>query len=174
MKRIVIFLFFQFIVLVSWAQVGVGTPLPNPSSQLEVVASDKGVLIPRLALINSTDATTIANGNVESLLVYNTATVADVTPGYHYWDGAKWVRLANIDDIVASNETVTLLTDNGDGTYTYVSEDGTITVIDVPASVVNQFEQVLNEGPVTIDGNTYNTFEEYLEQLVAGNETVTT
>ncbi|MCX2679831.1 hypothetical protein OOZ15_07775, partial [Galbibacter sp. EGI 63066] len=78
-----------------------------------------------------------------------------------------------LEQLVAGNETVTTLVDNGDGTYDYTSEDGTVTTVDVPASVVNQFEEILNEGPVTIDGNTYNTFEEYLEQLVAGNETVT-
>ncbi|TAL57931.1 MAG: hypothetical protein EPN85_12840 [Bacteroidetes bacterium] len=27
-----------------------------------------------------------------SLLVYNTATVSDVTPGYYYWSGTAWVR----------------------------------------------------------------------------------
>ena len=33
-----------------------------------------------------------------SLLLYNTATAGvspnNVTPGYYYWDGAAWVRLA--------------------------------------------------------------------------------
>ena len=28
------------------------------------------------------------------MLVYNTATVGDVTPGFYYWDGTQWVRLA--------------------------------------------------------------------------------
>ncbi|MDN3664364.1 hypothetical protein QWY92_02955 [Algibacter miyuki] len=34
---------------------------------------------------------------------------------------------------------MTTLVDNTDGTYTYTSEDGTETIVDVPGSVVNQF-----------------------------------
>src|SRR5690606_41487039 len=72
------------------------------------------------------------------------------------------------------SETVTTLVNNNDGTYTYTSEDGTVTVVDVPASVINQFEEIVNGGPVTIDGDTYNTIEEYIQHLVETNETVTT
>ncbi|MFD2037538.1 beta strand repeat-containing protein, partial [Belliella marina] len=79
-----------------------------------------------------------------------------------------------IENIVALNETVTTLVDNGDGTYTYTSEDGTVTVVDVPASVVNQFEDIVNSGPVTINGDTFNSIEEYIENIVSLNETVTT
>src|SRR5690606_39254825 len=79
-----------------------------------------------------------------------------------------------IENIVKENETVTTLVDNTDGTYTYTSEDGTITIVDVPASVVNQFEDIVNSGPVTINGNTYRTIEEYIENIVKENETVTT
>jgi hypothetical protein len=32
------------------------------------------------------------------LLVYNTATAGDVTPGYYYWNSSKWVRMINQDD----------------------------------------------------------------------------
>src|SRR5690554_7053769 len=41
---------------------------------------------------------------------------------------------ATIESIVQGNETITTLVDNNDGTYTYTSEDGTITVIDIPRS----------------------------------------
>ena len=60
----------------------------------------------------------------------------------------------------------TTLVNNNDGTYTYTSEDGTITTVDVPASVVNQFNDIVNSGPVVVNGNTYNTIEEYIEHLV--------
>jgi hypothetical protein len=75
------------------SQVGIGTVQPNLSSQLEVVADDRGVLLPQVSLTSSTDTQAITNGNVESLLVYNTSTVADIIPGYYYWDGSKWNRL---------------------------------------------------------------------------------
>src|SRR5690606_27912528 len=69
---------------------------------------------------------------------------------------------------------VTTLVNNGDGTYTYTSEDGTITNVDVPADIVNQFDNIVNNGPVTVDGNTYNTIEEYIQHIVEATETVTT
>lgn len=37
----------------AYGQVGIGTPTPNLSSQLEIVASDKGILIPRVAQAES-------------------------------------------------------------------------------------------------------------------------
>src|SRR5690606_3948947 len=79
-----------------------------------------------------------------------------------------------IQHLVETNETVTTLVNNNDGTYTYTSEDGTVTVVDVTESVINQFEEIVNGGPVTIDGDTYNTIEEYIQHLVETNETVTT
>jgi len=64
--------------------VGIGTLTPDKSSQLDVVANDKGILIPRVSLTSTTDAVTITNGNVNSLLVFNTNTQNDITPGYGY------------------------------------------------------------------------------------------
>src|SRR5690554_3597523 len=81
---------------------------------------------------------------------------------------------ATIEDIVQGNETVTTLVDNLDGTYTYTSEDGTVTVIDVPASVVENFENIYNQivnEEITVNGDTYNTFEEYLESIVTSLST---
>ena len=116
----------------AYAQVGIGTSTPNASSQLEIVSHDKGVLIPQVTLSGTGDTTTITNGNVESLLVYNTATVSDVTPGYYYWHIEKWYRISTNQD--SPSQVITTLVDNGDGTYTYTSENGTITVIDIPGN----------------------------------------
>ncbi|AUC79327.1 hypothetical protein CW736_08000 [Nonlabens sp. MB-3u-79] len=83
------------------AQVGLNTATPDESSSLDVVSSDTGILIPRLTLTGTGDMSTITNGNIESLLVYNTATVSDVTPGFYYWNAAatdpRWVRLVTND-----------------------------------------------------------------------------
>ncbi len=71
---------------------------PVPSAMLDVDATNRGVLIPRVALAGATNNTPIGGGVVESLLVYNTATAGAganaVTPGYHYWDGTRWQRVA--------------------------------------------------------------------------------
>ncbi|MEH6705750.1 MAG: hypothetical protein V7691_13210, partial [Galbibacter orientalis] len=39
--------------------------------------------------------------------------------------------------------------------------------------VVNNFENIVNSGPVTINGDTYTTVEEYLENIVSANESQT-
>jgi len=98
MKQQLLSLIFAFTFLSVTAQVGIGTSSPDASSVLDVTASDKGLLIPRVALTGSDDETTIANP-VESLLVYNTATSNDVTPGFYYWDGLFWEALTAYSDI---------------------------------------------------------------------------
>lgn len=107
-----------FVILASFSahsQVGIGTKTPNDASQLEVTASNRGILIPRISLQSSTDAVTINNGNVNSLLVFNTATIADITPGYYYWYIDKWKRIAASDEIgkITAGTNVTI-----DGTGT--------------------------------------------------------
>jgi hypothetical protein len=66
---------------------------PDATAGLDVSYPDKGVLIPRVALTQTTSNAPIGAGIVTSLMVYNTATVNDVNPGYYYWDGGKWVQL---------------------------------------------------------------------------------
>lgn len=82
-----------FVVTTVSAQVGVGTRTPNPDAMLEVASTNKGILLPRVALTNSTAASPLA-AHVAGMAVYNTATAGDVTPGYYYNDGSKWVKLA--------------------------------------------------------------------------------
>ncbi|RUT72210.1 hypothetical protein D0817_00905 [Flavobacterium cupreum] len=89
-KLLLPILLFPFI---AFSQLGIGTVLPNTSSQLDVVATDKGILIPRVSLKGTTDNSTITNGNLNSLLVFNTAISTDIVPGYYYWFNNKWNKL---------------------------------------------------------------------------------
>ena len=77
--------------LAIFSQVGIGTTAPNSSSILDVTATDKGVLVPRVAIADLNTAAPVT-GPVESLLVYNTTVATGV--GFHYWDGAKWTPLS--------------------------------------------------------------------------------
>jgi Chaperone of endosialidase len=74
--------------------VGIGTITPNASARLDISAGNKGLLIPRVALLSASDVFTVPFP-VVSLLIYNTATAGvntlAVSPGYYYWNGAKWV-----------------------------------------------------------------------------------
>lgn len=75
------------------AQVGVGTTTPDGSAELDVTSTNRGFLMPRVALTSTADTATITGAEATSLLVYNTATAGDVTPGFYYWDGTQWVTL---------------------------------------------------------------------------------
>ncbi|KIA93503.1 hypothetical protein OA93_21860, partial [Flavobacterium sp. KMS] len=112
----------------AYSQVGIGTPLPNASSQLEVVASDKGILIPRINLTSSTDATTITNGNQNSLLVFNTANVADIKAGYYYWYDNKWNRIVISNEVAPSTGTV--IYNPTTQQFTYVDASGVTQTVD--------------------------------------------
>lgn len=77
MKKI----FFLPILLVSalaFSQVGINTSAPDSSSALDIKSTNKGLLIPRVALTGKTDLTTIPNP-ANALLVYNTSN-AGISP----------------------------------------------------------------------------------------------
>lgn len=78
-------------------QVVVGSVIPDSSAMLDVRSTNRGLLIPRVALTGTTDITTIT-GAATSLQVYNTATAGvspnNVLPGFYYWNGTKWVSLS--------------------------------------------------------------------------------
>lgn len=94
--------------LQSYSQVGIGTLSPSKSAQLEVTAMDKGILIPRVPLKSITDDVTISNGNVESLLVFNTNPSGTLSRGYYYWMDNKWNRIINETDLNTVLKTVGL------------------------------------------------------------------
>lgn len=92
MNRIIT-LFALLISVFGYSQVGIGTPTPNKSAELEILSANKGILIPRIALKSIDDATTIEEGNINSLLIFNTTDEGDLTPGYYYWYENRWVRM---------------------------------------------------------------------------------
>ncbi|SFO01016.1 hypothetical protein SAMN05421741_11675, partial [Paenimyroides ummariense] len=214
----------------AYSQVGIGTLTPNKSAQLDIVSQNSGVLFPRIKLTSSTDATTITQGNVNSIFVYNTTTVNDVKPGYYYWYEDRWMRVVNDADVIALDKNTTnaslvvlnqdlVLTDtdgntvsvplsainipttiikNTDGTYTYTNEAGTTVIIDATDNVINNFENIVNNtdvlnelievlGDTYVGGNVYydGTQFTYVDQagdthvinikdIVQANETITT
>lgn len=120
MKRIVFLFSFLSIQLTAFSQLGVGTNSPDASAQLDVEATDKGFLAPRIALTSVTDVLTIASP-ATGLMVYNTATAGtspnNVFPGYYYYNGTRWSRFVN----TALNATVSFNTadpNTGSPTFT--------------------------------------------------------
>ncbi|AWM12515.1 hypothetical protein DI487_00600 [Flavobacterium sediminis] len=95
MKKTLLFILSGISITVT-AQVGVGTTTPRAA--LEVNSTTNGFLAPQIALTDTTIDTPVVNPAGGALtagtIVYNTATVNDVTPGYYYWNGTIWVRMA--------------------------------------------------------------------------------
>src|SRR5690554_1774105 len=169
----------------TYGQVGIGTLTPDNSSQLDVVANDKGILIPRISLTSTTDATTIKNGNVNSLLVFNTNTQNDITPGYYYWYVDKWMRIINHDDVTAldANTTNVSLTVVGDELVLTDSEDNIVSIplseINIPTTIVKNTDGTYtytNEAgdTVTIDAtdNVISNFENIVNNTNVLNELI--
>ncbi len=73
------------------AQVGIGTAAPNGA--LDIDSTTDGLLIPRVALVNTATVTVVTG--TASELVYNTAATGDVTPGFYYLSTATgpWIRI---------------------------------------------------------------------------------
>jgi hypothetical protein len=64
----------------------------NANAVLEIESVNKGLLLPRLAL-SSTSSPSPMISFTYGMLVYNTATQNDVTPGMYYSDGVKWLKM---------------------------------------------------------------------------------
>lgn len=98
--------------------------------QLE--SSDKGLMLPRVALTSRTDNTTITPSLVEGLWVYNTASNGSgldrVTPGFYFWDDTRWVRIYDEGYTVQFEQTVTERPQNTTQNYTIPGLDQNVTV----------------------------------------------
>ena len=82
-----LFLIFFFAISVTNAQVGIGVASPDPSAELEVASTTKGVLVPRMTNTQRTAIPSPANG----LLIYQT----DGVPGFYYRQ-TSWLPMSSI------------------------------------------------------------------------------
>ncbi|MDM1410457.1 hypothetical protein HX038_06800 [Myroides odoratimimus] len=104
------------------AQVGIGTPDPATSAELDIVAKagNKGILIPRVALTVENVFKPIEGAQIESLLVYNNTASATMPKGFYYWDGVKWNRIVGKEEL---DTVIKNLGDNITNITTKLEED---------------------------------------------------
>ncbi|MCK8493812.1 hypothetical protein M0L20_18240 [Spirosoma sp. RP8] len=100
-QRLVVVLFLltsPVAILKAQIRAGLPTAPPDGSAALDVSGGPypsgseyRGIAPPKVAL-SKTSASTPVTKPATGLLIYNTATVNDVTPGYYYWEGTRWLR----------------------------------------------------------------------------------
>ncbi len=97
--RHTLLLTFSLVGITSFSQIKIGNnPTSiNTNSVLELESSNKGLLLPRVALSSTASATPLS-AHVSGMTVYNTATVGDVMPGFYYNNGTNWVKMASASD----------------------------------------------------------------------------
>jgi len=127
-----------FAISTTNAQTGIGTATPNASAKLEIAATDKGLLIPRLTSTQKTSISSPANG----LLIYQT----DGVIGFYVNTGTAaspvWTRI-NMDWVKTGND-IAYTTGN-------VSTTGTLTGGNSSSSSISGFSANIN----TQSGTTY-------------------
>ncbi len=146
-KIFYIFLFIISGITVMKSQVIIGS-LENPdaSALLDLKnqsdsSSDKGFLLPRVAITNSSQFGLAGNSLTEGMMVYNTiANTNNSGKGLYYWDGSNWIYLQGID-----NQLNWLVGGNTNGT---IKTLGTKDAFDLPL-ITNNIERMR----ITSSGN---------------------
>jgi microcystin-dependent protein len=191
MKQVTITLVLILTSSLMFSQGGVGInsngSAPATSAMLDIASNSKGVLIPRVSLTSTTDITTITNGNIVSLLVYNTSTISDILPGYYYWDGTVWKTMGGGDDADADplNEIELptggingqVLTTDGLGNYSWSTDTDTDPINEIQdLQLTGNNLTVTNNGtPTTIDLGPYldNTDDQNIDSILLNGTILT-
>lgn len=88
MQKFLLFITLIFCTQFSYAQnVGIGTNVPQASAALEIKDSTKGILIPRMTMVQRNAIVNPAEG----LMVYQT----DSLYGFWYWGRGSWKNIIN-------------------------------------------------------------------------------
>lgn len=134
---------FYLTCYISFSQVGIGTT--TPKALLDITSDTKGILIPRTALVMTTQELPVVNPNGGSLenstMVYNTVTINDVRPGIYYWETDRWLRLSS-DPQFLQFTTITLPSPSG-------TNDDTDFFLDTTNYTSNVFRIVHSGGEIT-------------------------
>jgi len=101
------------------AQVGVQTDTPDPSSALDIVSSNKGLLVPRVTLSASLLSPSPVVAPATGLLIYNSG--PNQEQGFYFWNGSMWIMLkpADANDVegpASSTDNAVARFDGTDGT----------------------------------------------------------
>jgi hypothetical protein len=145
---------FLLISFGTFAQTGIGTNTPNASAKLEVAATDKGFLPPRVALTASNVFSPITGTSsaATGLLVYNTATAGtapnNVVPGYYYWNGTAWIQISG--GLVIESKTGSFTLSSADNNKLFFINSASAVTVTVPSLAIGFTCQLIQTGAGTI------------------------
>lgn len=139
-------------VIINAQNVGInGTgAAPDAGAMLDISSTNKGLLVPRVALTAANVSGPITSPTT-SLLVYNTFTSVlstpstYVSPGYYYWTGTRWTRLFTTGDVPEAWRLI-----GNSGTIDGTNFIGTTDNVPFNIRVNNQ-----NAGRIDVAGNAY-------------------
>ena len=122
-KQITLMLIFFGILASAQVKIGNNPTVIGVSSLLELESTNKGLLLPRVALTVTTSFLPLLGPKVFGMTVYNTATVADVTPGIYVHNGRNWETLTDKDATATVSGKVNTTTQIlGSGIKTFTSD----------------------------------------------------
>lgn len=159
MMRLVLTIVCLITVISTYSQVGIGVIPPDPSSEMEVASSNKGVLIPRL---NDGEMTTLGTGagvTEKSLLIYNIT-----QHKFFFWNGVAWQQLGGICNEITDADGDTKIqvekTTDEDKIHLYSTNSEKATIEDTKVTLPN--------GDLTINGGTFTVNSQYSLPTVDG------
>ncbi|SDR09431.1 hypothetical protein SAMN05421664_3513 [Chryseobacterium soldanellicola] len=102
MKKIYKILLLIFPVINLYSQVGIGTSSPSTSAVLDITSTNKGALIPRLALIATNNKAPLSGNIPNGTLVFNTISngtdATAVFPGVYQWNNGEWIYPSSLGE----------------------------------------------------------------------------
>lgn len=124
---VVLALLFTNIVV---GQIGIQTNSPDQSAVLDIVSSDKGLLIPRVVLSSNLSDPSPVTSPATGLLVFNTGSNQET--GFYYWSGTTWTMLkpSEDDDIEGPSSSTDNAIARFDGTTGKVIQNSTVILDD--------------------------------------------
>ncbi|NOX85601.1 MAG: hypothetical protein GXO86_06515, partial [Chlorobi bacterium] len=91
MKKLLLYVFL-ISSIGTYAQIGIQTNSPDASAALDIVSTDKGLLIPRVTLTSNLSNPSPVTSPATGLMVFNTG--ANQPVGLYYWTGSAWSKFA--------------------------------------------------------------------------------
>ena len=150
MKKWILFIGLCWVLNLN-AQTGIGTTSPNASARLDVSATNKGFLPPRVSLSDIYDQSTIPSP-ATGLLVYCKGD-AGLAAGYYYWNGNAWATIATAGG--SGSFASSFMRGSRTGTQT-IAVGGVVIFSSIDNSAGNDISLNTSNGKITLAaGNTY-------------------